>query len=1032
MDKYEYKIRADEIKNLISQGEYAKAAELADSIDWSKVKKPAVLCTISDLYKKNRRYDDAIELMQLAYERNSGSRDIIYSLCGLYIKTGNIIKSVATYKEFAQIAPTDARRYILQYKIYEMQDISLEERIEVLEELKSVDYREKWGYTLAYLYHRVGLATKCVEECDELILWFGDGAYVYKAMELKMLHQPLTPSQQEKYDHRFDAVQTEDASIAVPNENDRGVGAVEKADDVQLDDFSSQAVEEYENNDPGDYSDGNTGKIAIESLPESAMESESEGLVPDKTISWTPIRDEDLANAQVPGGQTTVFDAGATSGVSKAEAIALSLGYTQVYHGMQPEPEIEVKPMDVGEYNTINLQKAIAEGVAEVLGSSDADTVSSVIKADTKEIPKNIVAEEAEDEAGETSDKTDETAEEVVEKVEDVAKEITEEAKEEKNPQLIYPVPDNTIELMNALNMQQTVEIASVSGGYDAEEMKEAGEVAPATNSQVVEEAMSAQPPEQIASVLTQEPDGQISLVIPEDRILLVKQITGQMNINDVMAEWGRMKREHEEYNRKQYHQQVMQQTGEIFNEFERAALNGVLEQLEAEAYEEALKRGDVVEPDTISEDDYESSAAEDEIGPDDQVEELTEIAEASEDTESEDESSAKEQTETIEETEEDTFEELEEIEEDSADAEVAEGDASEEDEVTEEVSETLDETKESDESVETEESELDDSETGVEVSEETEDEISEETEASEESESDTAAETPKRRVIPEFTEGGTASFRKNTKKNVAEAAPAEKEEEDDGEEVRDLTPEEMKIFGAYAQSKSSKKQLVKVIDGISLSSYTGNVVITGGDNTDVSNLATNLMKNVMQSDSNFSGKVAVISAKKFNTKKVGGVLKQLSNGGLILQNASALDEKTATDLYKCLDQDNLGIVIVLLDTKKNMDKLFEMNPKLAPFFSARMNIKALSADQLASYAVKYAYDKEFSIDQMGMLALHRRIEAKQTATHSVNVVEVKEIVDDAIAHVKRKTLGHFFETLSGKRYDDEDMIILGEKDFDI
>ena len=210
MDKYEYKVRADEIKALIEEGDFARAADIADTIDWRRVKSVMMLCTVSDLYKINRRYEDAKNMLLLAYERRPGGRTICYSLCELCTKTEEFVQALKYYKEFVQAAPKDPGRYILQYRLYEAQEVSLEERIGVLEELKKRDYREKWAYELAFLYHRVGLATRCVEECDEMILWFGDGKYVIKAMELKMLHQPLTPGQQQIYDHRFDRyLQTE-------------------------------------------------------------------------------------------------------------------------------------------------------------------------------------------------------------------------------------------------------------------------------------------------------------------------------------------------------------------------------------------------------------------------------------------------------------------------------------------------------------------------------------------------------------------------------------------------------------------------------------------------------------------------------------------------------------------------------------------------------------------------------------------------------------------------------------------------------
>ena len=290
MDKYEYKVRANEIEELIRQGAYAEAAEIADTIDWRRVKSVMMLCKVSDLYKMNRRYEDARDMLLLAYERRPGGRSICYSLCELSIKMEEYVQAIEYYKEYVQAvsSPMDTGRYVLQYKLYEAQDVSLEERIAVLEKLKQCDYLPKWGYELAYLYHRVGLASRCVEECDELIAWFGDGKYVMKAMELKMLHQPLSPEQQKKYDHRFDDLNVEEQ---LPSQE--------------------ASVEEV-----------------------SAEETE--------------------------GGQNEEN---------------LSLGDTQVYTGVgeeespkqEDEMDIHVKTMDVGQYNTINLQAELAEGLREVL-----------------------------------------------------------------------------------------------------------------------------------------------------------------------------------------------------------------------------------------------------------------------------------------------------------------------------------------------------------------------------------------------------------------------------------------------------------------------------------------------------------------------------------------------------------------------------------------------------------------------------------------------------------------------------------------
>ena len=200
MDKYEYKLRSEEILKLIEDENYVEAAYIADMIDWRRVKSISMLLRVAALYRVNRRNEDSRAVLLLAYDRYPTNRSVVYSLCEVSIELDDVVAAIEYYKEFARLAPRDNGVYTLRYRILEAQEANLEERIGVLEELKKRDYQEEWAYELAYLYHRVGLGTKCVEECDDLILWFGDGPYVTKAMELKMLHAPLTAIQQKKYD----------------------------------------------------------------------------------------------------------------------------------------------------------------------------------------------------------------------------------------------------------------------------------------------------------------------------------------------------------------------------------------------------------------------------------------------------------------------------------------------------------------------------------------------------------------------------------------------------------------------------------------------------------------------------------------------------------------------------------------------------------------------------------------------------------------------------------------------------------------
>ncbi|MDO5476989.1 MAG: hypothetical protein Q4F43_07745 [Eubacteriales bacterium] len=198
MDKYELKVSLDEIDSLIAERRFAEAAELADTIDWTRVRGVHVLCRISDLYKINKRYKDSRDLMEIAYERNPTGRKIIYSLCELELKLNNYIHALQLYNAFINVAPRDSDRYLLQYKLYKKQDVNVYEQIAVLEEFLQHDFRERWAYELATLYLRAGEEQRCIRQCDEIVAYFGDGRFVIRALELKKSLTALTPQQEER------------------------------------------------------------------------------------------------------------------------------------------------------------------------------------------------------------------------------------------------------------------------------------------------------------------------------------------------------------------------------------------------------------------------------------------------------------------------------------------------------------------------------------------------------------------------------------------------------------------------------------------------------------------------------------------------------------------------------------------------------------------------------------------------------------------------------------------------------------------
>ena len=772
MDKFEYKVRAEEIKSLIASKEYVQAAEIADTIDWRRVKSVMMLCTVSDLYKINRRYEDARDMLLLAYDRHPGGRTIVYSLCELCIKTEEIVEAVEYYKEFIQIAPRDTGRYILQYKLYEAQDVSLEERIAVLEELKQRDYREKWAYELAYLYHRVGLATRCVEECDELILWFGDGKYVLKAMELKMLHQPLTPQQQQKYESRLQ-----------PHYE-------QPMQETEYGDTEYAQPEEYRQD--GGY---------------------------DQQAEYTQA--------------TEVIQ-------SAAEEVPAS----------EEEFDIQVKTMDVSQFNTINLQKELAEGLKEVLGE-----------------------------------------------------------------------------------------------------------------------------PEALPEELSDEP--------------VDEQIEGQLSLEDIDEEWNRLKRE------------------AAMGEDEVCESQEELPRAKADELEEVPDGADEVEelPEEVNEAE-ELPEIEDEI--EDEIEELLEIEE-------------------IEEAED--FEAVEEIEETEEIVETEDFEAVEEIEEIEEIGKGDDKAVIEDENEETAREEefnydeIEFAEEQCEVEEALQGELPEEV-REEVPEGEEPVQEPEESIVEEKqSEEKISSKQKLAETNSASGGTGKAR-------VRNLTREERELFGSYIHSRSARQKLLGALDKISLASYTGNVIVTGDEGMDTLEMAKNIIRDVQMNDSNFSGKTAKISGIALNQKDVSKILEQLKNGALIIRKISDVNEKTVEALYRKLQQESFGIIIVIEDTKRNMNKFLAKHKKLEECFNARVDMEAMSNEELVAFGKKYAREMECSIDELGVLALHTRIEEMQTLDHAVTVMEVRDIVDEAIDHASRKTLNHFLDVLLAKRYDEEDMIILREKDF--
>ena len=1052
MDKYEYKIRAEEINSLIEQKKFADAVKIADTIDWRRVKSVKMLCKVSELYKMNRRYEDSKEILLLADEHLPNSRNIIYSLCELSIKLEDLIPAVEYYKQFVQIAPRDTGRYILQYRLYEAQDVSLEERIAVLEEYKKRDYREKWAYELAYLYHRIGLATRCVEECDELILWFGEGKYVIKAMELKMLHAPLTTSQQEKYDQRF---ATDSNAYVVKKPDETKEDALEKA--------------------------GMAVQGTSEALQESTVSPVTMDTIPSMPIQIKSVEVSNAPTMRIPSKHIE-------EEMQKEQEVKIDL--PEIPLAESKEEDIQVKTPDMGKFNTINLQKELAKNLAEVMQQEDMDATdatralpiesiqdfaegakeaeeeqtsedspeaeqtkeakpiadTAVTRAVIEEVrkalgeePQDTITEEdllqslAEPEA-ETIEPEQPAAEEEAAPVESEQEAVSEE-KSEPEMQLVEeepvaPAAEQTIveEPLAAPVVEQPVEEPEAKAEPEIHVAEEAAPIVPAATAeeQLVEETPVAEPEihaaedvtpvaaaEQPSTEPVQETASQTATVTaqPDDseESPVEKQITGQLSFNDIMAGWEETKKAAEERRLEEMRKKVMAQTGPLLQDYEEPAAEGLLDNI------------DMITPAITVFDNSDIPEVDPMITDEDEVEELTEIEPV--------EPTAGLPGETVTPVTKEF------------DFNTAEINGIEE-KLINSVEKTAEEIKEPEPvnlkgiSV-TEEFDKDLERQILEALDEKEKASGRHADDAKKSFADAEfritdldaedkSEEPEEVAVQEVTDAVS-----DNSGQEAEKAVSENKEDAKSPARRQLSKEEKELFGMVAKTKKVQEEIAHTVDNISLDPAVGNVIITGEKGVGTLELATNIIKELSVENKNFSGRVAKITGEQFNTRNIPDTLKGLNNGALIIEQAGDLSDFSLIAMADYLRaSNNDGIVIFLEDTRQALDALCKKDNMPVNSFNLRIDVAALDNDGLVNFGREYALEQEYSIDEMGMLALYTSISNRQTSQHAVTVEEVKEIVDEAIIKSEKGSVSHIMDVILKKRYDENDMIILREKDF--
>ena len=1006
MDKYEYRIKAEQIRKLAEQEDYVSAMKIANTIDWNRVRSIPMLCLIGEIYEKNNMLEESRDVMLIAYDRHPYGRMIIYSLAELSIRLEEYIDAVEYYKEFVQVAPRDTGRYILQYKLYEAQEVGLKERIAVLEEFKRHEYVEKWAFELAYLYHRAGMSEQCVAECDELILWFAEGKYVEKAMELKMLYQPLSEEQQKKYDSRND-VQIE-KSIA-----------------------------------------------AVEAVAGKAMEQET---------------------------------------------------------------EINVKPMNYGIYDTVNLQKELAKSMQQILEATEKETVDTTMnnikklvqdskieglveekkRGETKELP-NVDDNEPEM-AREDADVMAEAAK-LIGQITSVnrKKAVEEEPKAELDEVTVDDQTENREEAEPEEDLEKTKEfILHIAD-------------APTKIIPVKEVERELQAENEYDKIFSEDSDGQISICVP-DQDIVERQITGQMSIEEVLQEWERIKAEAAEEKQRSLKEaktkaiaetedimdrladvvpiiseemQKMMKDREISEEMEKDHEEGLKAIIEETDIFEDMKNH--VEPEEAQPEPEEEVKEEIQSEPEEEVQEEIQPEpeeEVKEEIQPEPEEEVQEkiqpepEEEVKEEIQSEPKDDLQEIQSEFGDLEdaimkeaqealkaIQESDISNmsEPELHSEIEELEDKDTDSDKEDETDFSEWDMEETAEDSAEwDMEETAKDSAEWDIEETAEDSAEWDMEETAEDFSAWDKEEAVKDSQEELDELDEFGKEEEPEDEDaVEELQsrlsaglPEGIesiagdeeediplvmeadadsfkRIFKYFTEIDGVSEQILGALECIDEMSDKGNIVIMGDSATGKTTLAVDIIKAAKKSRNIKGNKVARITGEAMNQKDVESVMASAAGGVLIIETAADMNVETVHNFSKALDETADTILVIIEDTKERMLKMLESDNNFRNKFTAKIDLPPYTNADLVAFAKSYALEKDCKIDDMGVLALYSRLAELQFETDNTpSLTDVKEMIDTAIEHANTKSIKNMIGTLISKRYDSEHYMILKEKDF--
>ena len=993
VDKYEYRSKTEQMLELMENGSYRKAAEIADTIDWKRVRNAAMLMSVSDIYEKIKDYQKSYEILNLAYRRAEGSRKVISRLCTLALKTGNVDEAIDYYDDFIQTAPKDPNQYILRYQILRAQRAPIEQQIEALEEYKKSEYIEEWAYELAKLYQEAGMTAECLEECDDLILWFSEGQYVYKAMELKMQYKPLTPSQQEKYDKRYEkfSMETEEMPDVV------SYAGAKTADEAGVE-YSEELSGKEENT--GEDSEDSTGADAVsketgdghaeaeEVLKHSSADTEA---IPQrKKIGDTMPLDEALRKLLHPENEEVAAEeeepemADLEEAIDEIESVAdmdivekISGEKKNAARGMKeilPE-QLSLEETQEMDSDQISGQMNLEDILTGWEGEPEEDALSG---SDVEDFEEDLFETEAE-----------ETGEDLLEaEAEEIGEDLFEAEAEEIGEDLLETGEEE---------FDEDIEDGEIKGD-NMESKKTTEPILPPDIQRMIDEIEGVIPAEE------EKPEKAVEKPVKkvEEPRENMGKVTESLRIDDedFAEDFFDDDEEFEEDFEEEYEEEAEE---ELAEEFEEEDYFDDGEDLDDEEFEEDFEEEYAEEAEEELAEEFEEDYFDD--GEDLDDEEFEE--------EFEEEHAEEAEEELAEEFEEDYFDDGEDLDEDERFREEL-PDLDEEFCVNPDHAELEDDR------------EIPDDDDNMDI---------------------LSATTPlsRKETAKMIATGKTAPLPLD---EISDALSMDTGfivhgrydlETQSGIGTRaGLTEEQKKLFSYFVPVRGMSEQLVDVLEqdknctNRNGTSKAGNLLIIGNKGNGKTVLAVDVVKAIQKQRNIKQGKVAIVTGDSLNKKRISDIFDKLHGGALIIEKAGRMNEKTVARLNKAMEGDTGELLIVLEEQRKPLDRLLISNREFRRKFTSRLEIPIFINDELVTFGQTYAQENGYRIDEMGILALYSKIDSLQREDHAVTVAEVKEIMDEAIGHSQKASAKKLVKRVFGKNTDEADRIILSENDFNI